>query len=183
MPWLLVSSSSLSHHFHLLRCPLEDRSTFGCCLLSRSQPNRSSCNVKSFERTRVFFRCPPDGSMSRRMALVSGPMPQIIYRQDCRRAFLLEVSGNCLFLAWVRRVAVNSAQPGMNDRRIRCLIFRGRKSDSSVTSIKRHFEPSPADGPVRLSERLSFGNPMILFDFNLHLDPASLDRLFWPNQT
>ena len=96
-----------------------------------------------------------------------------LYRQDCGRgSLLLEVSGNCLFLAWVRRVAVNSAQPGMNDRRIRCLIFRGRKSGSSVTSIKRHFEPSPADGPVRLSERLSFGNPTILLDFNLHFGPC-----------
>ena len=38
------------------------------------------------------------------------------------------------------------------------------KSGSSVASIKRYFEPSAAEGSVRLSVGLSFGNPTILLD-------------------
>jgi hypothetical protein len=58
-----------------------------------------------------------------------------------------------------------------------------RKSGSSVASIKRYFEPSAAEGSVPLSVGLSFGNPTIFLDFNLHFGSCKpWAENFWPKE-
>ena len=110
------------------------------------------------------------------MALVSRPMCQTTDK------IAAKVFGSCLFFGQcvMRRVAMNSAQSEMNGRRIRGLVLHEPQEPLSVTSIKRHFEPSTADGPVRLSERLLVGNPTILFAFNLHLGSCKPWQTFEP---